>query len=128
MRIIRDSLWAHQNKKYTLSIPALLPIMEGIATDYCKLKRLEIPESGTVNKVKETIKLLESQGEKYTAEILLGFVENQLYIHTSRLKISKNKKLLNRHGILHGYYSGYPDATRSLKCFMVLDVLSLLTT
>ena len=127
MNIIRDSLWAHQNKKYTLSIPALLPIMEGIATNYCKLKKLQIPESKTTQKAKETMKLLESQGEKYTAEILLGFIENQLYVHTSKFKTSKNKKLLNRHGILHGYYSGYSDTTRSLKCFMILDVLSLLT-
>ncbi len=50
-------------------------------------------------------------GEKYTAGILIGFVENQLYVHTSKFKTSKNKKLLNRHGILHGYYFGYANVT-----------------
>lgn len=127
MRIIKDALWAHKNKKYTLSIPSLLPIIEGVATDYCKRKKTPIPENKTIEKAKKTAELLGLQGEQYMAEILLSFIENQLYVHTKKLRKSKNKKLLNRHGVLHGYYSGYPDATRSLKCFLVLDVLSSLS-
>lgn len=127
MRIIKDALWAHKNKKYTLSIPSLLPIIEGVATDYCKRKKTPVPENKTIEKAKKTAELLGLQGEQYMAEILLSFIENQLYVHTKKLRKSKNKKLLNRHGILHGYYSGYPDSTRSLKCFLVLDVLSSLS-
>jgi len=129
MRIIKDSFWAHQHKKYTLSIPSLLPIIEGIAGDYCnKVKGLKVPKEKTTRKVKEVVKLLKLQGDKYEAEILLELILNQLYASTdsNKFRKSKNKKKLNRHGILHGSYSGYPDATRSLKCFMILDVLSLL--
>lgn len=128
MKIIYDCLWAHRNKKYTLSIPSLLPIIEGVASDYCKMKGLKINPKATTEKAKEVVNLLKLQGDDYESEILLYFIENQLYISTDKLKWkgNKNKKLLNRHGILHGKYSGYADCTRSLKCFLVLDVLSSL--
>jgi len=128
IKIIYDCLWAHKNKKYTLSIPTLLPIIEGVASNYCKKKGLKIDEKATTKKAKETVNFLKAQGNDYESEILLYFIENQLYISTDMLKMkkNKNKKLLNRHGILHGSYSGYPDGTRSLKCFLILDVLSSL--
>jgi hypothetical protein len=126
MKIIEDCFWAHSSEKYTLSIPSLLPIIEGVAGDYCKRKGLKIPESKSTKKAKETAKLLEKQGDNYESEILLSLIESQLYIDSSKLKKNRNKKYLNRHGILHGSYSGYADSTRSLKCFLVLDVLSSL--
>jgi hypothetical protein len=126
MKIIRDALRAHKRKEYTLSIPALLPIVEGIVTDYCRIKKIRVPESKTTQKAKKALEELGLQGDGYISEILLAFILNQLYIPTNKLKASSNRKQLNRHGILHGSYAGYPDGTRSLKCFLILDVLTLL--
>jgi len=39
MLIIFDAFNAHRNKQYRLSIPVLLLVAEGIATDYCKKRR-----------------------------------------------------------------------------------------
>ncbi len=126
MKIIKDALSAHKNGKYTLSIPALLPIIEGISGDFCKTQEILLSRSATTQKARETLAKIKSNGEEYLSELVLFFIENQLYVHTDLLKSSKNKKYLNRHGILHGSYSGYADCARSLRCFLLLDVFTLL--
>ena len=42
------------------------------------------------------------------------------------LKGIRNSKDLNRHAILHGIQLGYNTALNSLRCFLALDVLSML--
>lgn len=132
MKIIKDAYEAHQNKKYTLTIPSLLPIVEGICGDYCREQKNRIPRtirpSSSYDKAAETLKLLNSDGEKQVAELVSELLLNQLYIRTSNLPTGthSNKKYLNRHAILHGSQTGYPDCARSLRCFLLLDVLTLL--
>lgn len=121
MRIIYDALEAHKEKKFTLSIPSLLPQIEGIITEYIKNKPGEkIPMSKSLKKAQKAIGL---QGETFGTDTFLYFMEEQLYVDTDTLGKKRNRKNLNRHGILHGKYPGYPDCTRSLKCFMILDVI-----
>lgn len=126
MKIIRDAFEAHKERKYTLSIPALLPIIEGICGDFCQSQRAVVSSSATTRKAQILLAKIKDNGEEYLSELVLEFIEKQLYVPTSILKTSKNKKFLNRHGILHGSYSGYADCARSLRCFLMLDVLTLL--
>lgn len=42
MKIIRDALDAHKRKQYTLSIPSLLPIIEGISGDFCEEQKIKV--------------------------------------------------------------------------------------
>ena len=122
--IIQDALWAHKNKKYSLSIPALLPIIEGICGDFCKSNKIQVSRNDAKNKVEASLKHIE---DKFFTDLCLEFIEKQLYNDTNFLRSSKNKKFLNRHSILHGLNSGYSDCARSLRCFLLLDVLTLLS-
>lgn len=126
MRIINHAFDAHKKGLYTLSIPALLPIVEGISGDFCSEQEMNIDKSRTKQKVQVMLGELNKNGKIYLSEVVLSFIENQLYVKTDDLKKSKNKKYLNRHAILHGSYTGYADCARSLRCFLLLDVLTLL--
>jgi hypothetical protein len=126
MVIIRDALEAHRNKKYTLSIPALLPIIEGVCGDYCIEQKAGIGKSKSFQKAEKAIQSLGTKGEQYVSELVLEYISNQLYISSDKLKTSRNKKYLSRHSILHGSQTGYADCARSLRCFLLLDVLTLL--
>ncbi|HVZ58731.1 MAG TPA: hypothetical protein VG935_03210 [Patescibacteria group bacterium] len=126
VKIIKDALHAHKNGQYTLSIPALLPIIEGICGDFCKTQNIHVNDSASSQKAKNAMQKLKTDGKEYVSELVLEFIENQLYINTGNLRALRNKRFLNRHGILHGSYSGYADCARSLRCFLLLDVLTLL--
>lgn len=125
-KIIDDALDAHKRGQYTLSIPALLPIIEGISGDFCVEQKIKVGKSKSKLKAQKMLSELGKKGDIYLSELVLEFIENQLYIETNQLRLRKNKKYLNRHGILHGAYSGYADCARSLRCFLLLDVLTLL--
>lgn len=129
MRPIRDALNAHIGGLYTLSIPTLLPIAEGIASDYCKVKG--IYSSSIKNHGNKKIKLAFDEIEKQGLypflfpDLFISIIENMIYKNTKDLNDPFHKKL-NRHGILHGTYIKYYDESRSLKCFFLLDALSSL--
>lgn len=132
MRIIVDALDSHCSRKYTLSIPALLPVAEGIATEYCK--KVCIYETKMKSRGKQKIqKALEDKRSKTALNILsldlFFLVINEItYKNTDELKETKSnyKNFLNRHAVLHGIQKNYATAKNSLQCFMLLDVLSLL--
>ncbi|MCK4255695.1 hypothetical protein KAX35_02310 [candidate division WOR-3 bacterium] len=131
MRIIVDALDAHCSKKYTLSIPALLLVVEGIATDYCKKAGIDITKKTPAKK--KIQKALEDKRSKTELNILfldLFFyhIEEVIYKNTEELKKAKfmYKSFLNRHAVLHGIQKNYDTTKNSLQCFMLLDVLSLL--
>lgn len=126
MQIIQDALEAHRSKKYTLSIPALLPIAEGICGDFCREQQIRVQSGSSYNKGTNALTSIKQKGDVYLSEVALSFIQNQLYVSTQQLKDSKNRKYLNRHGILHGSQTGYADCARSLRCFLLLDVLTLL--
>lgn len=129
MRIIKDSLDAHVDRKYTLSIPALLPLVEGIATEYCKLKKINlagIRSKGNAKVEKAFEDLLNSKGYPFKfPDLFLEILNKVIYEDTSKAKDPFQKKL-NRHGVLHGSYIKYYDAPRSLRCFLLLDALASL--
>lgn len=126
MKIIDDAFDAHKRGQFTLSIPALLPIVEGISGEFCVEQRIKVGKSKSKLKAQKMLSEIGKKGDVYLSELVLEFIENQLYIETNQLRLKKNKKYLNRHGILHGAYSGYADCARSLRCFLLLDVLTLL--
>jgi len=127
MIVIKDALKAHMNGLYTLSIPALLPIGEGIASDYCKEKGIDTSSirSKGDRKIINAFQELERSGlyPFLFPDLFMEIIENMIYKDTNLLKDPFHKKL-NRHGILHGSYIKYYDAPRSLRCFLLLDALS----
>lgn len=147
MGIIYDALETHINGKYTLSIPTLLPHIEGIARRI--VETYNLPER---SKLKDPLICREVHcGKKgaitwpsaifgevaigdftgwIAAESLLYFLEGTLYISQGdfqkNLDRLERESRLNRHSILHGIQIKYATPMNSLRCFLVLDALSSL--
>jgi len=131
MEIIKEALEAHREKRYSLSVPALLLTAEGIATDYCE-KEGGLSENNMSRGNKKIKKLLSkkentsSSLEVFYLDLLFEIIDQRLYKHTKKLKKSKTdyKYFLNRHAVLHGLTHVYGSPENSLQCFMLLDVLA----
>ncbi|MCC6192767.1 MAG: hypothetical protein IT318_27420 [Anaerolineales bacterium] len=132
MAVIQDALEAHLAGKYSLSIPALLPQVEGIASDI-----LAAPAGSSVSLLRATI-----QGEMsdfmaaasrdilltlITSPALYGGTKSQSQDFRSEnfqgwlaSKGLTEGQALNRHGILHGVQVNYASAENSLRAFLLL--------
>lgn len=148
MRIIYDALKAHIDGKYTLSVPALLPHIEGIARDIAK--KYNLPKSAKTivyrkrKYGKDGAKTLPSTvfgevamsalsfEEWVSVESLLYYLEGTLYLSLGNfreeLERLKKESKLNRHLVLHGIQTKYATQMNSLRCFLLLDALSMINT
>lgn len=120
VQIFEDAVWAHKQGKFTLSIPALLPHVEGLINE----------NSGKTGRIRhdECISIFESylnqKFKKGTVSSLyplavLKFVENLL---KGRFEWGKPSKK-DRHSILHGHYVSYSDKVFSLKLILLIDFI-----
>lgn len=145
MAILKDALSVHKQGKWTLSVPSLLPQIEGISLDI--VKRLGLPPDKKAividkNINKEIGKTVPSQvfsrlsidifspREMVAIYTLLYHLEGQLYNWIDLLEeIRQTDELdyLNRHAVLHGAQINYASKINSLRCFLVLDTLQLAT-
>lgn len=120
INIFEDAFWAHKQGKYTLSIPAMLPHVEGIINE----------NSGKTGKIKfsECLATFNDQiSEKCPFKpasslyplALLKFCENLLREDFEWGKPSKK----GRHPILHGHHVSYSDRVFSLKLILLIDFI-----
>ncbi len=132
---IADALDSHKDKKYTLSVPVLLLVAEGIATDFCK--KVGIYEKRDMSRGGEKIKKAvqkyygKSRGlllllELSLLELLINAIDTTIYQKTDLIKKKLHTNILNRHAVLHGLKKNYGTMKTSLQAFMLLDVLSKL--
>lgn len=134
MEVVADALDAHINHKFTLSIPALLPVIEGVATDISG-KSAGHP----AKRIKEVIgdhcsEVLHAASRDVLLNLLdeIGFFEPIKSTFFSSEKYSEflvvngieEEECLNRHAILHGVQKKYASEINSLKAFLILDMLS----
>lgn len=138
MKIFRDALDAHIAKKWTLTVPTLLPHIEGIAGEILLANGLPLRSDSII--IDKGYKTYPSYlyGSIAWSEVtptmdviissLLNYLEGTLYAYSSFNKYPKVRRLpkLNRHAILHGYQINYATRLNSLRCFLALDSLSML--
>lgn len=142
MRIILDALGAHKRREYSLSVPALLPQIEGTASDISrtadnvisKYEKLQVRnKKARLGKTKAVIsKLVEDSSPKLGIghgmhETLRAFIEEPLYKSRNfeeDYNAVRKYAGLSRHGILHGLQIRYASYPNSLRLFLVLDILS----
>ena len=129
MHIIEDALEAHLSGKYTLSIPALLPQIEGIARNFIGKPRgsktilVEAIEKGEFGFItSRTIELL----QKYIRNTAYHYVPFDEFEEWLKERSLLEEKTLHRHAILHGVQLNYASEMNSLRAFLLLDVLSAL--
>jgi hypothetical protein len=138
MPIFYDALDAHINRKWTLSIPTLLPHIEGIAGEILLAEGLPFQsisftaDTGYKTYPSSVFGKLRSSKVTPTMDIminsLLNYLEGTLYEYKDFKDYPKVRRLrtLNRHAILHGYQINYATRLNSLRCFLALDSLSML--
>jgi len=131
MHIIRDALDAHRDRTYTLSIPALLPQIEGILIEYVTSSGIDV----RLRSIKDIYEKVIGDPLDYDmstwviASTLLYQLQTTTYSFSEfRTEITKsiNTRTVTRHTVLHGIAVKYNTAANSLKAFLLLDALSAL--
>ena len=131
MHIFRAALKAHKEGDYVLSVPALLPQVEGVLNEYVKETGLSA-RAGKIREVYEAV-LDDVDAPGLTTwsivNSLLYFFQNNIYASTSfdaELRRSITNRSVTRHTVLHGIAPNYDRPVHSLRIFLLLDALSLL--
>jgi len=122
-QVYKQALWAHRRGKYYLTIPALLPLLEGIAKDYLQEEH-GITEEGTRKAVIKAVRQNPAfrPWREVELDALVRVLASTTYEKTDLLP-EKTGSILNRHGILHGLYPRYGREANSLRCFLLLETL-----
>jgi len=138
MPIFYDALEAHIDKKWTLTIPALIPHIEGIAGEILLANGLSFTKDAIIiskgQKTYPSSVLGKMRADKVTPTMdviissLLYYLEGTLYEYKDFKDFPKIRRLrtLNRHAVMHGYQINYATRLNSLRCFLALDSLSML--
>lgn len=137
MFIIGDALDAHILGKYTLSIPTLIPQIEGLLSSINKSpagdptfifkNTIEKEYTTFLSNVSRDILL-----ELATSPVLYGGV-SESYFNTERFSYWLEQKglmeeqLFNRAAILHGVQINYATKANSLRVFLLLDIVYWIT-
>ncbi len=129
MPIILDALQAHINGKFTLSVPALLPHVEGVTSD--------ILGKSVFRDTKNQVSGMLEQGvpeflRSVYKDTLIEFITNIVYGWTDFNNFASDLQskgiaetdFLNRHAILHGVHVNYANEGLSLRAFLLLEALS----
>jgi len=129
MHIFLDALEAHINGQYTLSIPALMPQIEGILSELVNEHKLD----ASLGKIKQVYKaaigdLGDVPWDTWAiANGLLYMLENNLYINSpfdKEIVKPPTQRKISRHTVLHGINTCYDKASVSLNTFLILDAIS----
>ena len=121
--VIDDAFWAHRNNKYTLSIPALIPVSEAIMRDVCG------DEVARMSKLPEQIRAMVSSwsfsavSDEPLVAALSRFTKGKGYADPVP---DSEVERWNRHQILHGRDPKYNTDLNSLRLFILLDELNRL--
>ncbi|MDD5477719.1 MAG: hypothetical protein PHG87_05960 [Candidatus Omnitrophica bacterium] len=118
IHILKDAIWAHNQGKYTLSVPALLPQLEGIMVEGLELKgnvRYKEIKDSFQDKLKASevdfIFTIKSSGYR--------IIEQYISEKFEWGQITSSK--FSRHAILHGHYTNYNRKKTSLKLILLID-------
>lgn len=131
MHIFNAALKAHCDGSYALSVPALLPQIEGILNEYVMVNKLAV-KLGKINNVYAAV--IGDPGEYSLsswaiASTLLYQLQTNTFTFTDfeiEFKKSLNSRKATRHTVLHGIALNYDKPIHSLKVFVLLDALSAL--
>ena len=118
LHVLEDSMKAHIDGKFTLSIPSLLAQIEGVLWDIARKNGFAIGKTTIITnqgkrEVKSAYPLIQDTGMYYLmADELAGFFLCEVYTDTFR------------HAILHGRDPYYAKEEDSMKLIMLLRTLA----
>ena len=125
---LKRALGAHFKKDYIASIYIIVPQFEGIIRDYL-VKCGKNPKGDFIDYVKILRELVFSRKvlmfHRKILEVIFHYLEQGSFWKYSG-KIHDPRSIINRHGILHGNFTGFESETISLKFLILLDSLSFI--
>jgi len=122
-QIILDSLEVHKAGKWTLVIPALLPLIDGIMRGF---RKQHLRPSKSPNKVMHADKFADyyrRKQPKLFGKSFASFMQEHMF---AKFDVNNGPvpSSINRHAILHGETFDYATEANSLKVFLLLDTIS----
>jgi hypothetical protein len=122
-RVIIDSLEAHKAGKWTLSIPALLPLVDGIVRRFRKEHLRPSKNPGRVIQVRKFAEYYRKKQPKLFGGSFARFMHTHMYAKFD-FDSGAPPSSINRHGILHGEIRDYATQANSLRVFLLLDTIA----
>ncbi|MCJ7778819.1 MAG: hypothetical protein MUP16_10960 [Sedimentisphaerales bacterium] len=116
IHILRSAIEAHNNSNYTLSIPTLLPQLEGIIADTFKHKGY-MNERAYRKYLNQIMPEGKHGSDRYFNKLVFDYILMH-FIHGQPIVFD-----LNRHAILHGADVNYANPMTSLKAILIIDFI-----
>jgi hypothetical protein len=119
-KAIRAAINAHKKRHFELAIPALLPLIDGLAAEIAD----GIPnlKTGTICAKEVATMYNAAEGEVWSEcveQVVYGLVYKDYSFKTAKRPPSS----VNRHGILHGRVVDYGSELNSYRVIFLLDVM-----
>jgi len=118
--ILLDCLDAHSAGKYTLTIPALFPLIDGLTRRFRKDRLRSRKGIIAVGQFAQHYRRKEHKSWSASFEKFL----RQIAYVSYDFQQGSPPNVLNRHGVLHGEIANYASEANSLKTFLVLDTVA----
>ncbi len=119
-KAIRAAINAHKKRQFELAIPALLPLIDGIAaeivvgTPNLKVKTIY---------AKDAVKIYNADEAEVWSECVEQVVFGLVYRDCDFSAAKRPPSSVNRHGILHGRVVDYGSELNSYRVIFLLDVM-----
>ncbi|WP_333803897.1 hypothetical protein [Sulfurospirillum sp.] len=112
IHIFEEIIWAHQNKKYNIVIPALIAQFEGLICDIVNVQGIRLDDV-----LKSHIKTILTTDDKCE----VANVAKEFWINVLLDNTVKKDRFLSRHAILHGQDINYGNYEKSLILLITMD-------
>lgn len=121
---IEDAIKAHEEGRYALSIPALLPLVDGLAAEI-----VDAPTWRPLNAINNAANEYHLTEQEPWSECLLTVITEQVYKTCDfRSTALPTATTLNRHAVLHGRVARYASEANSLRTILLVDVFAQMAT
>lgn len=122
--IIEDAIRAHEEGRYALSIPALMPLVDGLTAE---IVGVAMWREGRAIYAKQAAEAYRQENDELWSEVLLTVITDQVFKpYTFGSDFAPS--MINRHGILHGRISAYATEPNSLRTVLLIDIFARFAT
>lgn len=122
--IYNQALQAHRHGWYNLTVPSLIPLVEGVARDYLQGQH-GITERRGQRAIEKALDRNIPPGafREELQQALIRFLTSSTFADTDRGGVLPSGYELNRHGVAHSRHLRYGTEANSLRCFLLLETL-----
>ena len=116
---IEDAVRAHRERRYALSISALMPLIDGLTADIVGAP----PDKRRPMVIRDAAEAHHKDEQEAWSDCLLRVV-NERVCKGYDFGTEAPPSMINRHGILHGRISGFGTEANSVRTILLVDVFA----